>query len=85
MCAWRMFWGTLAFVKKGISKGTERRNCSFTCIYSTFHRGVKGLQRMTSTSVKTPDYSKKMTPYKSKSQGEQNGANFSFIEPSSEE
>ena len=40
--------------QKGISRGTER--CKFQ-LRSTFHCGVKGLQKITSISVKTPYYS----------------------------
>ena len=65
---------------------------------SASYCGVKGPQKITSISVKTPYYSpwflaeigkfllrQKMIPYERASQEEQNGANFSFIAPSTVE
>ena len=80
---------------KGHLKGSIL--CKFQ-LYSTFHFGVKGLQKITSISVKTPYYSPwflakiwklllrpKRIPLEKASQEEHNGTNFSFIAPSSEE
>ena len=44
----------IRIIGKSISRGAEWRKFQ---LYSTFHLGVKGPQRMTSISAKTPYYS----------------------------